>query len=288
MSQLSPYQKMGKPEIGCELDLSHDLCKGLASLHLMNEGGDVSIFNLVRNSSVSSFVGGVNWETGMDGPTTKYNESTGYINLNNSLSDFSFIQNTLVFSITARMSLPSLTARQGIISSTSSSLEKGFSFFWENFDTTQGQQALRILVVHGVTGKSVNMHSPNNATILDSGYHSVAIVALSSVTISFFVDGELVGPTVNNNVTPALSTGDSTRSTIIGALNLASPTLFHGGTIDNIHVYNRPLAHDEVKQLHLNPYQHIIHPTRRTYYFMPPVGKSPIIYRRPLRVWRSF
>lgn len=243
-----------RPVLGAQINKAHPLSRGLVSRFMLNEGGGSLVFDAVSHHR-GVLVGVPTWLPG----GLAFSGVAQYIDLNNPLGRYSFIQNSMRFTIIAKIKLRSLTARQGIFGDAPGSTVKGCFFMWENVDATNGQQALRFAAYHGVSGESVNVRTPNNATITDTiNYHTVAVTGNSLTDLKFYVDA-VPQVVTNNSVLAALSTSDSTTDAFIGAVNSAgSAILLNASILDDISIYDMPLTPSLIRMYGTDPYANIL------------------------------
>ncbi|MEO0554168.1 MAG: LamG-like jellyroll fold domain-containing protein, partial [Bacteroidota bacterium] len=162
--------------------------------------------------------------------------------LNGTANDFSFVQNTGVFTFSAFVKINDLEARNGIIGNSTTSLDKGFFISYENYNATFGDKQLRFTSMKGVQGQ-YNLAKGAQNTINDTNWHHIAVVGDGS-TIQFYVDGTADGVPTNLS---HYATGTSTRDFSLGRAGIGQQHL--NGSIDEVHVFNRALTPAEIQQL---------------------------------------
>ncbi len=156
------------------------------------------------------------------------------------VGDYSFIQNTGVFSIEAIIQLRSTPAstQYDIIANTPASAEKGFFFTWENI---VGTNTLRLAVAKGGAPFAVDAQAASNA-IADTNPHHVVVTGDGS-NVRFYVDGVQSGTAT---AIGTLSTGDSTRVANIGRYPYSTPGGYFDGIIDEVAIYDSQLVEADV------------------------------------------
>lgn len=180
----------------------------------------------------------------------KFDGTDDWISSIGSVSSYSFIQNTLVFSISCWIKLGSTTARSVVMGNTLAGSEKGFFLIFENLGAGYGTKAVRVAVFKAGDGFAViDAATPNNA-ITDTAWHHIAVKSTGTGNnVTFYIDGVSQTTTYNSSYT-SLSSGDSTRVFGIGAATFSSLILTFNGSIDDLCVFNRALTDGEVRQLY--------------------------------------
>ena len=168
-----------------------------------------------------------------------------YIQIPNSKSTHSFIQNTGKFTISAFLKLNDLSARSVIVSNSGTSNFKGFLFMYETYGGTAGDHQLRFTPSAGRSGVAP-VHLGAKNTINDTNWHHVAVVG-DGIYIRFYVDGK---PDGSPSLITLKSDGDATYNTLIGK-TMTSTGLVLGlnGAMDEVSVFNRPLNQREIQAL---------------------------------------
>ncbi len=171
-----------------------------------------------------------------------FNGTDQYIGGLGGYPDFSFVQNTGVFTIEAwiKLSDPTALISCSVAGSTATSVEKGFYCSWDNRDGV-AQAQLRMAIQKGDGTPVVSAYSSVDA-ITDTNYHHVVFRGDGS-NVSFFVDGVRAG---NDTPIGTLSTGDSTRGLNIARNNYSTPSGYFNGALDEVAVYNRALTDLEI------------------------------------------
>ena len=205
-----------------------DISNGVA-LDRSGSGNNGNLFNI----ATSTF-----YDAGKVGQGFNFDGSNDYVSVG-SLSSYSFVQNTGVFSATAWIKLATTAGQQAIFGSSETRSAKGFVLFY-----TGNQLLHQAYNGDGVTYVFVGTSAASSLS--DTNWHHVAWTGDGSnvrVYIDGVVSGSLAG--VGN-----LSSGDSTRTVLVGASNAASPSNLFSGIIDEVRIYNRALTAAEIKQLY--------------------------------------
>ena len=160
-----------------------------------------------------------------------------YVDIPGSLSAFSFIQNTGIFTVSAWIRLTDLAggARYFIGNNRNSGTEKGF-----NIGYSGASGRLRYALTDGAV--SILVVNADNY-FLDSSWIFFTLIGNGTNSI-LYKNG--IQFSVSSNF-GTLSTGDSTRTLAIGKANDIS-TLEWQGNISQTSIYNRALTAQEVQQ----------------------------------------
>jgi len=161
--------------------------------------------------------------------------ANNYIEDNNGLDVYSFIQNTNIFTISVWIKIDNLANRQTIASNSISTIGKGFFLSWETAGGGYGDEAIRLSMTKGAGGPVVDCHSDNGATITDNNWHHILVTSnAAGDNIKFYVDKGLLTTTYKKNFT-VLSTGNCTDNLFIGVANNSGALILHfSGSMHNI------------------------------------------------------
>jgi len=161
------------------------------------------------------------------------------------LSDFSFIQNTLVFTIGAWVYITDLTGRNPIITNTATGTERGFNLSFENanFGGAVGLVTKRLIMNTYRGGVGIRFIMSDDNVITSVGWNYVTLTMNGSGTAQFYLNGQPITTTEQN--TPELPTGNSTRTVSVGRITFFSG--FFTGRIAPVQVYTRALTAQEVE-----------------------------------------
>lgn len=196
----------------------------------------------------NGYDGTVNGATVSDGILNDcydYDGSNDYIELENTASGFSFIQNTLVFSISCWIEIESTQSTQSIIGSTTTDAKKGFVL--ANKFSSSGVQNLRFVSLNGNAGEYYTTDSDNDV-ITDTNWHHVVVTG-DGTDILFYIDGELVATNIEVSFTD-YSSGDADYNTLIGmVMSVSTLDLPFDGKIDEVAIYDATLSPKQIRDL---------------------------------------
>jgi hypothetical protein len=162
-------------------------------------------------------------------------------------SPFSFIQNTMVFSLSFWVKLASATARYSLCGNAASIGDKGFYVIFEN-GAGVGTKAIAVQASRGGFGVVRRGRSADDV-ITDTNWHHVGITSTSSGVFTFYVDGTASSTTYETSL-GSLSVGDSSRSLNIGRVNHSASFLPMTGRIDDYRIFNVTLDATDVAALY--------------------------------------
>jgi len=162
---------------------------------------------------------GATWKVTKGGLWYLYFVTDDYVNGIGSVSSFSFIQNTGIFTLKCWLKLDDNTAAkaQCLIANTPASDEKGFFFAYKHGGAQNNQ--LRLFIVKGQSGIPViDSYSPIDV-ITDNDWHQVGATG-DNTNVTFYVDA---APYSGTNAMGDKSSGDSTRVLNIGRYPYSTP-----------------------------------------------------------------
>jgi len=236
---------------GMNLGYNEELGTGNGDVEV-SQDGRVSAYNLDGQANdLMAGLHGVEHGTtlipdnqGIANQAYEFNGTTDYIELPGSQSKHSFIQNTGKFTITAFVKIEDLTARSAIVSSTGTSVSKGFLFMYETYGGTYGDHQLRISITNGQSGISFIALGAKN-TINDNEWHHVTVTG-DGEYIRFYVDGAQDGPATKLTL---FSTGDASYATLIGKSRTTNGALFLScaGGLDEVNIFDYPLSQRQIE-----------------------------------------
>lgn len=191
-------------------------------------------------------VNNVLWETHSDMGVMNRYDGTNYFDNIGSLNDFSFIQNTVVFTISIWVQLNSAPANTLYVfgGNTLTNGENGFFFGWENRVAAGGIREIRMNISKGASPPTIDARSNNNA-ITDANLHHV-LIAGNGTSVNFYIDGNPFGSTSPVGV---LAAGNSTRTLNIGRANFGSTAVPLIGRLGDFRIYKKILTDSEALQL---------------------------------------
>ena len=225
----------------CFVSLSYGQSQPKGSWPLDGNANDVSGSNL--HGVVSGALPTAD-RNGNPGAAFLFNGINDHISLPGTQDNLAFVQNTGVFTIAAFIKVNDLNARNCIMGTAITSLNKGFLFWYENRDANK--RKLTFARYKGTQGVFDAAYG-NYGTINDTNWHHVAVVG-NGTSIKFYVDGIQDGPStpISN---PAM--GSSTWPGVIGSTRDAGggSTLNFNGGIDELQIYDRSLSQEEILKL---------------------------------------
>ena len=155
-------------------------------------------------------------------------------------TEFNFIHQTAVFTISCWVQLDTLTGERTIMANTAATAETGFWFYY--VDGFSGRtNALRMGIVRGVGGQFVIDGYFDNL-ITDMNPHHVA-VKCNGTNMDFFVDG--VKSTAVNTV-GTLGAGNAPRNPNIGRWNYTVPGGYFDGIIEDLAIWNSAISDSSI------------------------------------------
>ena len=161
-----------------------------------------------------------------------------YVDNIGSVSDFSFIQNTGIFTISSWVRLTDLSsARYFLGNNDGTTSSKGF---WFGYNSSNG--ALWFAITYGVGGQNTISYIRNNF-FTDSTWVLVTCVG-NGTTCQFYKNSQIFD---SSGALGVLSTGNSTRTLSIGRINNFNGEYWKGN-ISQTSIYNRALSQQEITQ----------------------------------------
>jgi len=198
------------------------------------------------SSNNGTLIGSPLFPAGVVGRSISLDGSSQSVSNVGNLASFSFIQNTMVFTIATWLRSNSVSTRQVVLANANTSADKGVLLLFEHLSTV-GTQAIRFVSYRGSLGNPrSDSHSGNN-TLTDTRWHHVVVVGDGTVTPIYYIDGVHQTTTVINSSGPAPS-GNTTRPTVIG--RLTSGELNWNGDLDDFRIYNRALSAQEIAAIY--------------------------------------
>jgi hypothetical protein len=192
--------------------------------------------DLSKNGNNGTLVGGPTFSS-LNGGCIVFNGSNQYIDNTGTVSTFSFIQNTGVYTISAWVK-PSVLNKEMYICGNDSgtAAQKGFYLGTTSTD-------IFIVITRGLGGTVATL-VVNSCFLNTTDWVNVVVVG-NGITNQFYRNGVIFGASSN---TSTLSTGDSSFSLGIGFIKNATTTWLWNGNISNTLIYNRALSASEVLQ----------------------------------------
>jgi len=177
-------------------------------------------------------------DTNFNGGNVLFNGVNQYISAGG-VADFSFIQNTLQFTIEAWVKVNNASSRNWFLGNTATSSQKGFFFVLDTEGSIPATRQLRCNLCNGsgITGNILTIRTNNNA-ITDTNWHHIAVTLNGLGTGVWYIDG--VAQTTIEGGTYTPPTGNSTNVLEIGKLGGFS--LYYAGRIAPVRIYNYALT----------------------------------------------
>lgn len=177
-----------------------------------------------------------------------------YVDNIGSLSTFSFIQNTNIFSVNIWFKLGTLNTDQLIMGSSLSTFEKGFNLTYRSPSSslTYGISSIDVDVYNGTGGQMVSFGGTDDNTITTTGWYNICYTINNTQTGQMYINGVAVNTTIkglsSGVITNIKSSGNSMRTLNVGRANYSSTILPFYGNISNVQIYNKVLSSVEVTQ----------------------------------------
>lgn len=160
-----------------------------------------------------------------------------YVDNIGGVSNFSFIQNTGIFTISAWVKLTDLsTARYFLGNNDAATTSKGFYMGY-----TGASGTLRLTLTYGVSGQ-VTISVDRSNIFTDTNWVHVCCVG-DGLLLRTYRNGTFIG----SNSFGTFSTGDSTRTLSVGRINNVN-SIYWKGNISEVSIYDRALSASEVSQ----------------------------------------
>ena len=183
-----------------------------------------------------------------DGGYLELNGIDQYVNDIGTVADFSFVQNTCVFTMMGFVKITDLTKDNILLSTAAASAEKGFLFNACGTNPS-GPRTRRIFIAinKGTSGNLYTIRSNDNV-INDNDWHHVAITCNGYGTGQIYLDGVAI-TTIETLPSPAVyPTGNSTNiltyGTSVFSASLISPL---SGRVGPVQIYDVELTALEVQ-----------------------------------------
>lgn len=223
-----------------------EVLDGLVGWWKFDDGSGTNAADSSGQSNDGTLVNSPSWVTGYSGGALEFNGTTQYVDSVGSTSDYSFIQNTGIFTISVWIKLDDVTSDDAdvILGSSLTSNEKGFFFGVENRSVVSANNQLRFFISRGDGSPIITSYSDVDA-ITDTNWHHVAVTG-DGTNITFYIDG--VADTGTGTM-GTKSTGNSERVLNIGRGNYSSTIIPFDGKIDSPQIFNRKLSAAEIATL---------------------------------------
>jgi hypothetical protein len=175
-------------------------------------------------------------DTNLNGGNVSFNGVNQRVGSIGSLSDLSFIQNTVVFTVEVWVKVNNAGVVNFIAGNAAASAQHGFYIVHNEVD-----QRLEMYLLRGVAGTFRYIRS-GGLTITTTGWHHVCVTMNGLGTAKWYVNA-VVQPTLESG-TYVLPSGDSTNELEIGKIGGFSG--FLSGAVGPFRVYNVPLTDVQV------------------------------------------
>jgi hypothetical protein len=172
-----------------------------------------------------------------------------YVDAIGSVSNFSFIQNTNVFSVNIWFKLGTINGDQIIMGTSITTIEKGFALSYNYANNNYGYRNITLGVYNGISDNFVSLGATDDYTISTTGWYNVCYSIDNTQKGQFYINGVAVNTTIRNGskpVTNAKPTGNSTRTLNVGRGNYSSTIAPLLGNVSNVQIYNKALSSTEV------------------------------------------
>lgn len=199
---------------------------------------------LINGAYYSSNVGGSFIFDGLD----------DYVDNIGTVSDFSFIQNTSIFSINFWFKVNNLNTDNSVLGTSITTVNKGFYAGFRYINALFGQNAFACYGFRGQLAKQVFNGATNDNIITDTNWHNACYTNNDELIGQWYVDGVSATTTSRYNPVSAnapdgiKSTGDSTYNLNVARPNGPSTYNPLGGSLSSLTIYNKALSAQEVLQ----------------------------------------
>ena len=169
-----------------------------------------------------------------------------YASIANGINDYNFVQNTNVFSISLWFKLDDYdgdVAPPFMGSNLGATLNKGFSFFYENRISQSSPHRLSFFSTYGSSGNYTSRIDVDSA-VSDNNWHHVLITCDNS-TNHMYIDG--IDQVLDTDIIGTLSTSTSTYALELASYGNAFP--FGFANMDEISMWDVALTQSEVTEI---------------------------------------
>ncbi len=231
---------MLKPPLGSQIDLGYHLTRGLVGYWPFNEGSGNKVFDLSENDFHLTASGGPTWVGGKFGSATRYSAASSQY----------FIRD-----IPAGIIQPPYTVNMWVKAGENNPAEIRAAFFFG--DASEGADYAEIDFM--TTGKirlrdrDLDCERQTDADLADDQYHMVTMIITIATngTVDVYIDGVFEGTDTGGMGSGNYANYDRIA---IGMLRDGSPANPFEGDIDNVSIYNRDLAAQEIALLYREPF----------------------------------
>ena len=228
-------------------------------LPLQDNAASTAVDDVSSNNKNGTLAGGNNTsDIATTGPNSyaasalDFDGSADYVNSIGAVADFSFVQNSLVFTLCGWVRFDSASGRYAFLGTCLASAEKGFSLFYDN-GAGFGTDAIRLFVTKGTVSFPVIDARSADGVINDTNWHFVSVKSTSAANaMTFTIDGTATTTTYGVSYA-SLSSGDSTRVLNAARANHSSVLLPLDGKMSSWSIFNRALSGTEEGEVYAGP-----------------------------------
>jgi hypothetical protein len=204
-------------------------------------GSGVNWFDISGNSNNGTLTNGPTFNSA-NGGSIVFDGTNDYVNNIGSVTSFPFIQNTALTTLSFWIKFNNTSILEYITGNTPTSAEKGF-FLGKNINGS-----LQISVFNG-SGSGIGLinYTSPSGLFNDTNWHNYTITIDKTInTNTIYKDGSIFSSGVGTGAW-TLSSGNSTRTLVLGNINNYSFNFFNGN-IANYLIYSSVLTTPEISQ----------------------------------------
>lgn len=269
VSNLSAQTFQQKPILGRQINGAHPLAKGLVGIWIFNEGSGNKIFDLsgnANNGTLTAMIPESDWISSTRGSALDFDGVNDYVDTN---SDLGITYFNTTWSATAWFNVDDFSAQSTIVGWGRGDVPP--YYYWMIAVDTSGK--LEFWAYDG-TNRVVD----SGAVIVLAGrWHHVAAM-YDNGNVTLYMDGARV----NSGSVPTADRTDSENKVRIGYYTYNTEGWYLDGLVDDVRIYNRALATDEVQQLYRNSYAIFVQPNLM--FMLAQVAPTPAARRRVIVV----
>lgn len=235
---------INRPLPGAQINQSHPLVKGLVGCWLLNEQAGIRCIDSSPYNNHGTMVGFGVPANSRSGQGIKFDGVTDYVDVGN----VTRLNITYTITVSAWVKANSVSG-VSIASKYDYSANKRSWAFRGGIVSTD-----KILVILSDNGTDIKKRYESGITVFDNTWKHISFV-FDGTNLSLYINGIL--DTNPNKTTDSAISGlySSDIPITIGILlNSGVKESYFNGSINNVHIYNRALNKDEIKELYLNPY----------------------------------
>lgn len=275
MSLVLPYQKLVKPDLGCEINCDHNFSRGLRGCWLLNERGGVA-YNLVNMAvAQGALSGGSAW-------------IGNRVNFPDSSATFANNDNVIDCGTNTSLQLQTFTIRAKCVRAGTATFHAMFALEASVGTPNNAGVAFRFnetsQVIAGIVSVANTFESIVSTDTFTTGVPYDCFMTKDGTSVKIYVNGKQVASGTLSSATVDYTSGVALHTSIGGYFNSATLLFVVGfnGIIEFAHLWNRALSQEEVIECTLDPFANIVQPVRRSYFFVAPAagGSVPLYYRQ--------